>query len=197
MQLRAPAASTPAHKKEERSSCTVNSAPRAPLHVVWAACKNTTTFSASTMSWHPCLHMRLQQPAALSSLCAQGCMTGTSVLWAAYIQLTTKHHVSNWLWHAGSDKIVCGKASSLAYGFKLTGACVWYVPVCVCRGGCNGDKWPFGMCSLKVIKDVKNPPITGSSEHTQGWYQMLQTVTDWLGDIPLLDSACACQGHHS
>jgi hypothetical protein len=25
--------------------------------------------------------------------------------------------------------------------------------------GCNGDKWPYATCSLKVVKDTKNPPV--------------------------------------
>eukprot|EP00775_Hariotina_reticulata_P008998 gene8998-9171_t len=32
--------------------------------------------------------------------------------------------------------------------------------------GCNGDKWPHTMCSLKSIKDPKNPKITSTSEIT-------------------------------
>jgi hypothetical protein len=31
-------------------------------------------------------------------------------------------------------------------------------------GSCQGDKWAFGMCSLKKVADVKNPPVTGDSE---------------------------------
>jgi hypothetical protein len=29
--------------------------------------------------------------------------------------------------------------------------------------GCNGDKWPSRMCSLKSIKDPKTPKITSTS----------------------------------
>ncbi|KAI8469808.1 MAG: hypothetical protein J3K34DRAFT_422468 [Monoraphidium minutum] len=35
-------------------------------------------------------------------------------------------------------------------------------------GTCQGDKWPFGMCSLKTVADVKKPPVT-STNAADGW----------------------------
>lgn len=46
----------------------------------------------------------------------------------------------------------------VAYGSKLPHA-FWGN-----WGSCQGDKWGFGMCSLKVVADVKNPPVTSSGE---------------------------------
>ncbi|GBF93851.1 hypothetical protein Rsub_06850 [Raphidocelis subcapitata] len=36
-------------------------------------------------------------------------------------------------------------------------------------GSCQEDKWRFGMCSLKVVKDTANPPVPADSKPSDGW----------------------------
>jgi hypothetical protein len=35
-------------------------------------------------------------------------------------------------------------------------------------GSCQGDKWAFGMCSLKIVQDTKNPPVPADSSELRG-----------------------------
>eukprot|EP00877_Chromochloris_zofingiensis_P002679 jgi/Chrzof1/12411/Cz06g33150.t1 len=36
------------------------------------------------------------------------------------------------------------------------------------NAACNGDKWPYGMCSLKILADTANPPVFRSGQEGSG-----------------------------
>lgn len=53
-------------------------------------------------------------------------------------------------------------------------------------GGCDGDRWPHGVCTLRVVSDTANPPVTSSGEFDdRGREGKSIGVADALGRTPL------------
>ena len=53
-------------------------------------------------------------------------------------------------------------------------------------GGCDGDRWPYGVCTLRVVSDTANPPVTSSGEFDERRREgKCIRVADVLGRAPL------------
>lgn len=129
-----------------------------------------------------CLCALLSQCPFSSAMCRQS-LTWLAVLWWHHMQATDG--CDGWI--SCNDKTGCGSGCSSA--FKLMSASsngsrqdsqVSFRSTALPLtgfGGCVGDKWPFGMCTLKSMKRVTvTPCVLAVGEH-DGLLQYIYMVS--------------------